>query len=182
MSNSDFDVKCATIQFYSNNHNSQSDRWIELKFYMKSPDMFSYLGLKFQVNRSSKRHLNTGEHRLYEFCYLLPFDLWTSYLARILLPKGCGSLFLNSTNSTKIFNGLQHNFQVWQGFIIISKSFSYKDSLFILATKRKEDFRINSTFRSDFLVYLGLLNGDKFDSSIFRMVIFRFLLFLLFSS
>jgi hypothetical protein len=31
-SNSDFDVKCATIQFYGNNHNSQSDRWIELKF------------------------------------------------------------------------------------------------------------------------------------------------------
>lgn len=103
-------------------------------------------------------------------------------MARILLLKGCGSLFLNSTNSTKIFNGLQHSFQVWQGFIIISESFSYKDSLFILATKRKEDFRINSTFRSDFLVYLGLLNGDKFDSSIFRMVIFGFLLFLLFSS
>jgi hypothetical protein len=71
---------------------------------------------------------------------------------------------------------------VWQGFIIISYSFSYKDSLFILATKRKEDFRINSTFRSDFLVYLGLLNGDKSDSSIIRMVIFGFLLFLLFSS
>jgi hypothetical protein len=30
MSNSDFDVKCATIQFYDNNHNSQSDCWIEL--------------------------------------------------------------------------------------------------------------------------------------------------------
>jgi hypothetical protein len=59
-----------------------------------------------------------------------------------------------------------------------SESFSYKDSLFILATKRKEeDFRINSTFRSDFLVYLGLLNGDKSDSSIFRMVIFGFVLF-----
>jgi hypothetical protein len=57
-----------------------------------------------------------------------------------------------------------------------------KDSLFILATKREEDFRINSTFRSDFLVYLGLFNGDKSDSSIFRMVIFGFLLFLLFSS
>ena len=28
-----------------------------------------------------------------------------------------------------------------------------------------------------FLVYLGLLKGDKFDSSIFRMVIFGFLLF-----
>jgi len=41
------------------------------------------------------------------------------------------------------------------------ESFSYKVSIFILATKRKEDFRINSTFRSDFLVYLGLLNGDK---------------------
>jgi len=26
-SNSDFDVKCATIQFYGNNHNSQSDCW-----------------------------------------------------------------------------------------------------------------------------------------------------------
>jgi len=45
--------------------------------------------------------------------------------------------------------------------------FSYKDSLFILATTRKEDFRINSTFRSDFLVYLGLLNGDKYDYSRF---------------
>jgi hypothetical protein len=33
-----------------------------------------------------------------------------------------------------------------------------------------------------FLVYLGLLKGDKSDSSIFRMVIFGFLLFLLFSS
>ena len=94
-SNSDSDVKCATIQFYGNNHNSQSDRWIELKFYVKSPDMFSYLGLKFQVNQSSGRHLNTGQQRLYEFCYLLPFDLWTSYLARILFLKGCGSLFGN---------------------------------------------------------------------------------------
>jgi hypothetical protein len=25
-----------------------------------------------------------GQNRLYEFCYLLPFDMWTSYLARIL--------------------------------------------------------------------------------------------------
>jgi len=100
----------------------------------------------------------------------------------ILFLKGCGSLFWKSTNSTKIFNGLQHSFQVWQGFIIISESFSYKDSLLIVATKRKEDFRINSTFKSDILVYLGLLNGDKSDSSIFRMVIFRFLIFLIFSS
>jgi hypothetical protein len=92
-SNSDFDVKCATIQLYRNSHDSQSDHWIELKFYVKSPDMFSYRGLKFQVNRSLGRHLNTGQQRLYEFYYLLPFDLWTFYLARIIFLKGCGSLF-----------------------------------------------------------------------------------------
>ena len=176
-SNSDFDIKCATIQFYDNSQNSQSDCWIELQFHVKSPDMLCYLGLKLQANQRSRRHLNTGQQRLYEFCYLLPFDLWTSYLARILFLKKYGGLFWKSTNSTKIFNGLQDSFQVCQGFIIISESFSYKDFLFILATKRKEDFRINSNFRSDFLVYLGLLNGDKSDSSIFRMIIFRFLLF-----
>jgi hypothetical protein len=59
-----------------------------------------------------------------------------------------------------------------KGFINVSESFSYKNSLFILATIRKEDFRINSTFRSDFLVYLGLFNGDKSDSSKFRIIIF----------
>jgi len=139
--------------------------------------MFSYLGLQFQVNQNSGRYQSTGQQGLYEFCYLLPFDLWTSYLASILFLKECGSLFWKSTNSTKIFNGLQHSFQVWQEFIIISESFSYKDSLFILATKRKENFRINSTFRSYFLVYLRLFNGDKSDSSIFRMIIFGFLLF-----
>jgi hypothetical protein len=61
---------------------------------------------------------------------------------------------------------------VWQGFINVSKSFSYKDSLFILAVTRKEDFIINSTFKSDFLVYLGLLNGDKSDSSIINSLMF----------
>jgi hypothetical protein len=111
-SNSDFDVKYVTIQFYSNNHNSQFDRWIKLKYYVESPDMFSYLGLDFQVIRSSGKHQNTGQHKLYEFCYLLPFDLWTFYLVKILFLKGCGSLFWESSNSTKIFNGLQHSFQV----------------------------------------------------------------------
>jgi hypothetical protein len=133
-SNSDFDVKCATIQFYSNSYNSWSDRWIRLKVYLVSPDMFSYLGFKFQINRSLGRHGNTGQQRLYEFCYLLPFDLWTSYLARILFLKGCGSLFWESSNSPKIFNGLQHNFHVLQGFINVLEFFSYKDSLFIEAT------------------------------------------------
>jgi hypothetical protein len=46
-SNSDFDVKCATIKFYGNSHNFQSDCWIRLKLYVGSPDMLSYLGLKF---------------------------------------------------------------------------------------------------------------------------------------
>ena len=68
-SNSDFDVKCATIQLYRNSHDSQSDHWIELKFYVKSPDMFSYRGLKFQVNRSLGRHLNTGQQRLVDFLF-----------------------------------------------------------------------------------------------------------------
>jgi hypothetical protein len=75
--------------------------------------MLSYLGLKFQVNRSSGRHRNTGQQKLYEFCYLLPFNLWTSYLAMILFQKGCGRLVWKSTNSTKIFNGLQHNFGIF---------------------------------------------------------------------
>ena len=45
-SNSDFDVKSATIQFYGNSHNSQSDRLIGLKFYVESSDMLLYYGLK----------------------------------------------------------------------------------------------------------------------------------------
>ena len=124
-SNLDFDVKCAIIQFYSNSHISQSYHWIGLKFYVEAPNMFSYLGLKYHVNWSSARHPNTGQQRLYEFCYLLHFDLWTSYLARILFLKGCDSFFWESPVSTKIFNGLQHSFQVWQGFINVSESFSY---------------------------------------------------------
>jgi hypothetical protein len=67
---------------------------------------------------------------------------------------------------------LKYSFQVWQGFINVSESFSYKDSLFILAITRKEDFIINSTFRSNFLVYLELFKGDQSDSSIFRIIIF----------
>jgi len=177
--NLDFDVKCTTIQFYGNNHNSQSNHWIGLTFYVESLDIFSYLGLNFEVNQSLERHHNTGQQRLFEFCYLLSFDLWTSYLARILLLKGCDNLFWKSASSTRIFNRLQYSFHVWQGFINISKSFSSNASLFILATTQKEDFIINSTFRLDFLVYLELLNGEKSDSNIFKIVISYFYYFLL---
>jgi hypothetical protein len=71
---------------------------------------------------------------------------------------------------------------VWQGFINVSESFSYNDSLFILTTTRKEDFIINSTLRSDFLVYLGFLKGDKYDPIIFRILNSDLLLLLLFYS
>jgi hypothetical protein len=83
-SNLDYNVKCVTVQFYGNSHNSQSDYWIGQKYYVESPDMLSYLGLNFQVNLSSEKYVNTGQQRLYKFFYLLPFDLWTFYLARNL--------------------------------------------------------------------------------------------------
>ena len=99
--------------------------------------MLSYYGLRFQVNWSLGSHHNTGQQRLYEFCYLLPFDLWTSYLVRILFLQGCGSWLWEFPSSTSIFNELQYNLQVWQGFSNVLESFSYKDSLFILATQGK---------------------------------------------
>jgi hypothetical protein len=94
--------------------------------------MLSYIGLKFQVNQSLGMHGNTGQQRLYEFCYLLPFDLWTSYLVMILFLQRCGNWFWKFSS---LFNKLQYNLQVWKGFINVSGSFSYKDSLFILATQ-----------------------------------------------
>ena len=135
-SNSNFDVKCATIQFCNNNYNSQFDRWIRLKLYVESLDM-SNRGLKFQANQSWGSHYNMGQQRLYEFCYLLHFDSQTSYLARILFLQGYGSLFWEFPSFTRIFNGLQYSFQVLKGFINVSKSFSYKDFLFIIATTMK---------------------------------------------
>ena len=111
-SDSDFGVKSATVQVYGNNYKSQSDRWIGLIFYVDSPDMFYYLGLKIQVNWISGRNHNTGQRRLYVFCYLLPFDLWTSYLVRILFLQGCGSWFWEFPSSARILNELQYNLQV----------------------------------------------------------------------
>jgi len=43
-------------------------------------DMFFYTKLKFQVNWSSTRHRDTDKKMQYRFCYLLPFNLWTSNL------------------------------------------------------------------------------------------------------
>jgi len=77
---SDFGVKVSTVQFYVIEHNFKSNRWIELKLYQKIPKVFVYVGVHFQENPHSERTCNIGPNRLYEFCYLLPFDLWTSYL------------------------------------------------------------------------------------------------------
>jgi len=59
-------------------------------------------------------------------------------VVRILFLQGCGSWLWEFPNSTRIFNELQYNLQVWQGFINVSESFSYNDSLFILATQAKK--------------------------------------------
>jgi hypothetical protein len=93
------------------------------------------------------------------------------------LLKGYGSLFWESSNSTKIFNGLQHSFQVWQVFINVSESIFYKDSLFILATKKGK--KISDLI---LLAYKRLLKGNKFDPIIFRILNSDLLLLLLFSS
>jgi hypothetical protein len=91
-----------------------------------------------QVNPCLERTCDIGQNRLYEFCYLLPFDLLTSYLAMILFLQGCGSLFWEFPSSTRIFIDLQYNLQVWQGFINVSELFLYKDSLSFLATQGKK--------------------------------------------
>jgi hypothetical protein len=67
---------------------------------------------------------------------------------------GYDNLFWESSSSTRIFNGLQ-------GLVNVSKPFSYKDSLFILPTTRKEDFRINSTFIFDYPNLYGTSKGQQ---------------------
>jgi hypothetical protein len=110
-SDSDFGVNFSTIQFYAIEHNSKSNHWIELKLYQRIQEVFLYLWIKFQVNRRSERTRDIRQNRLYEFCYLLHFDMWTSYMARILFLKGCNNLFWEFSCSSKIFNELKHNFQ-----------------------------------------------------------------------
>jgi hypothetical protein len=61
----DFDIKCVTIQFYSNSHNSQSNRWIELKFYMGSPMM-----------RTSWSHGHTTHKQRHQFLKSQVNQVW----------------------------------------------------------------------------------------------------------
>jgi hypothetical protein len=74
-SNMDFGVTFPTIQFYANKHNSKSDRWIKLKLYQKIPEVCFYVRVNFQVNQRYEKTCDIGQNRLYEFCYLIPFDI-----------------------------------------------------------------------------------------------------------
>jgi len=65
----DFDVKFSTVQLYAIEHNSKSNCWIELKLYQKIPEVFVYVGVNFQVNRSLEWTCDIGQNKLYEFCY-----------------------------------------------------------------------------------------------------------------
>jgi hypothetical protein len=113
-SDSDFGVKFSTVQVYAIKHNFKSHRWIELKLYYKSLEVFVYVVVNLQVNWSLEMTCNIGQNRLYEFCNLLLFNMWTSYLAKILFIKGCDSLFWDFSSFIRIFNELKHNFQEWQ--------------------------------------------------------------------
>ena len=114
-SNLNFGVKFYTVQFYAIKYNSKSNRWIELKIYQKIPEALVYVRVKLQMNQCSKRTCNIGQNRLYEFCYLLSFGLWTFYLEMILFRQGCGSLFWEFPSSTRIVKELQYNLQATQG-------------------------------------------------------------------
>jgi hypothetical protein len=46
----DFGVKFPTIQFYVIAHNSKYNHWIELKLYQKTPEVFVYVKINFQLN------------------------------------------------------------------------------------------------------------------------------------
>ena len=54
-SDSDFGVKFSTIQFYAIEYNSKSNRLIKLKLYQKISEVLVYIGVTFQMNRSSQR-------------------------------------------------------------------------------------------------------------------------------
>ena len=128
----------SVVQFYNSNHSSKSNCWIKLKIYLEFPRILLYIGVKFKVNRNLGRPCDIGQNRLYEFCYLFSFDLWTFYLAMILFLQEHDKLFWKFSNSTKIFNEMQYNLQEWQRFINVPKFFFHKGLLFILATQEKK--------------------------------------------
>ena len=134
----DFSVKFYTVQFYVIEHNFKSNCWIKLKLYEKISEVFVYVGVNFQVNACLGKTCDIGQNRLYEFRYLLPFDSWTSYLAKIIFLQGSGSLFWEFPSCTRIFNGLQYNLQVWKDSLMFQNPFLIRISYsFQLQNERK---------------------------------------------
>jgi hypothetical protein len=103
-------------------------------------------------------------------------------LARIIFLKGCDSLFWESPNSPKIFNGLQHSFHVAR----IHKSFRILFLQgFLIHPSYKKGKKISELILPSNLIllaYMGLLKGNKSDPIIFRILNSDLLLLLLFSS
>jgi hypothetical protein len=46
-----------------------------LKLYQKIPEVCFYVRVNFQVNQRYEKTCDIGQNRLYEFCYLIPFDI-----------------------------------------------------------------------------------------------------------
>ena len=67
-------LKKKILQFYDINFISQSDRWIRLKFYEESHNLFLYLMLKFQDNQSLKRSCKNIDDEI--FMILFKFIIW----------------------------------------------------------------------------------------------------------
>jgi hypothetical protein len=114
-SDTDFDVKCATIQFHGNNHNSQSYHWIKLKVYIESPNTFSYLGLTFRSIRARKGIailVNRGCMNFVIYFLLTCELIWLGFFSYKDMAAGFGNFLV------RIFNRQQHSFHVWYGLYI----------------------------------------------------------------
>jgi hypothetical protein len=57
----DFIVKFFIVQFYAFEHNSKSNRWIELKLDLMISEVLFYVGVKFKVIQSLERTCDRSE-------------------------------------------------------------------------------------------------------------------------
>jgi hypothetical protein len=130
-SDSDFVVKLPSVHLYIIEHNSKSNRGIELKLYQKIPKVFFYVVVNFHVHQSLERTCDIGQKQV---VWIL---LFTFYLTRILFLKECGACFGNFLVPQESLMSL-NIISKRQWFINVPESFSYKDSLFILSTQGKK--------------------------------------------
>jgi hypothetical protein len=135
---SDFGVNFSTIQFYTIKHNSKLNYWIEPKLYQKIPELCFYVGVKFQVNRSSGKTCNIGQNRLYEFCYLLFLTCGLPIWQGSFSYKDVKAFFGNLLVLQWSLMGYNIIFKYDKNSLMFQNPFSYKDSLIILATQGKK--------------------------------------------